>query len=383
MRRLWPALGLVLTAGILPGVALAAGPAPGPALGPPPGMMRPPGARAQHPPAADEMHSPELDALAKKPYRPSWAPLPLFRGDVVATPLLHELLASANADDRARAAFILGRIACPDSLPLLAEHLKDPVRAVRVHAGIALASMGDARGLPICRAVLTSDPAWVRYWAVCGLWQLNSAEARAALKAALPGQSVFIAETIRGALGTPFVAPPPVPSFPKGAQVLNKPSSKQIWEQAADVLTRESDWWWHRGNYEQAIRCHLSCTLLDPTYVEDYAVAAWLQWSLGRGDEAVATLHQATAAAPRDPDAWFALGEHHFIRKQYALAEAPLARAAELGGDDLALRTYAHCLEKLGKLQQSLAEWDALLARSPGDLVARHNRDRVQQRIKG
>ncbi len=41
-------------------------------------------------------------------------------------------------------------------------------------------------------------------------------------------------------------------------------------------------------------------------------------------------------------------------------------------------RQYAHCLEKLGKLDQSLEQWTAILEARPDDAAARRNYDRVK-----
>lgn len=387
----------------------------GPPVGGPMRMMPPPGGvmSAEH-------RDPELDALAGRPDRPSWAPLPMLLGQVTVVPPLHELLGSDEAAERARAAFLLGQIGCPSSRTLLARNLTDADRTVRVHCGLALALMDDQRGRPVCATVIRSDPAWLRYYAVLGLWRLQELDL---LRRVQDGQPELVARAIAGALQDPPAAAPvphlgetsvrwgedsPCESCPEeeasgarqwpelGASLFDTertqgsasarpaltPSPQQIWQEAADVFTRESDWWWHQGDYEQAIRCHEAAILLDPTYVEDYAVVAWLQWSLGRDREAVATLIRGTLAAPGDPEAHFALGQHYYNTNRFLHAVGPLRKAAELGGDPLSVRLYAHCLERLGRLHQSLAQWAKLLKSHPEDAAAQRNYDRVRQLIQ-
>lgn len=158
---------------------------------------------------------------------------------------------------------------------------------------------------------------------------------------------------------------------------------EQMWEQAADVLIAESDWWYHCGDYDQAIRCSEASILLDPDYVETYSVVAWLEWSMGRNVDAIGTLHRAIGAAPMDPDSWNALGFHYFNIGEYEKAEPPLAQAVALKGDHLAYRTYAHCLERLGKTEKSLAVWEELMEMRPDDGSVKLNYERVKAAVAG
>jgi len=324
----------------------------------------------------------KLDALAGKPYRPSWAPLPMFRGDTTRITLLHKLLESPDAESMARSAFLLGQIAFPDSAVLLAGRLSDPNRDVRVQSGIALACMGDARGVPACSAALGSGPSWIRYYAVYGLWCANTARARRALQKHAQGRDALVGPAIRQALKAPFAAPPPVPRQRPSAQHAPDMSPDQVWSEACDVFITESDWWWHAGNYDQSMRCLEAAVFLDPHYIEGYTSIAWLQWSMGRDPAAIGTLNRAISAAPSDPEAHFGLGFHYFNTKRYASAEKPLRRAVELGGDHLMRRTYAHCLEKLGKLREALDQWSAILEARPTDAAAQRNFARVKKLIE-
>ena len=376
MRVPTPVLLLLVTA-LAVSAAMAATPRPpdpmqGPGIGP-----------MQQPPPGE--HVDKYGDLAEKPYRPEWAPLPLLWADTAPVVYLHELIDSENADERARAAFLLGQIGCPDSLPLLAECLNDAERSVRVQAGIALACMGDARGKHTCAAVLSTHAEWIRYFAALGLSRLLGQDIdrpfiTRALKGAMSGQSAMMTQTIDGAVkGAPL--PPPVENLPDQAPTAPAPSPEQIWEGAADVFVAESDWWFHKGDYDQAIRCSEASIFLDPDYVETYTVVAWLEWSMGQNAQAVRTLNRAIAANPDDPESHAGLGAHYFNIKEYALAEEPLKKAVELGADHLIHRTYAHCLEALGKLRESLAEWERLLETRPSDGAIRLNRDQLKERL--
>ena len=328
-------------------------------------------------------HGADLEELAWRPYRPTWAPLPLLRGEVEMTPFLHELLRSKDAVVRARAALLLGQIASPDSVEPLRRSLYDHDRTARVHAGIALACIGEERGVPACSAALRSEAPWVRFYAAYGLWRVDTDRARAVLRGSLHGQGELVRTAIEGALNTPVVAPPPVTPLPRDAAVGPPPELQDLWEQAADVFVRESDWWWHKGDYEQVIRASHVSMFLDPRYVDTHTVVAWLQWSLGRNTEAIGTLHRAVRIAPDDPESHFGLGHHYFNLKRYTLAEEPLRRAVELGGDHLAQRAYAHCLERLGKVHAARDRWAALLEDRPDDGSVIRNYERLQRLLEG
>ncbi|MEN6344701.1 MAG: HEAT repeat domain-containing protein [Armatimonadia bacterium] len=336
------------------------------------------------PPAATDVnHGAELNHLANQPWRPEWAPIPVFRGETTALQALHSLLSSDDPAFRARAAFLLGQIGCPASVSHLTKALGDPVRTVRVQAGIALACLGDGTGIPTCAAVLKApDPQVVRYYAVYGLWCARSPLARAALQGAANGQPPLVASALKGALTGPERPPITPVAAPGAAPTGPEPPASQIWEQAADVFTLESDWWFHEGDYDQCIRCNEAAILLDPHLVEAYNVAAWLQWSRGRNEESMETLSKCVAANPEDPEAHYNLGYHLFNLKRYGQAEAPLRRSVELGGDNLCRRAYAHCLEREGKLAECLKVWEGLVADRPDDLSARTNRDRVKALVE-
>jgi len=316
----------------------------------------------------------KLDALASKPYRPSWAPLPVFRESAAFVPFLQNELSSSDAQTRARCAFLLGQIGYRQSAKSLAPLLNDPDRAVRVQAGIALACLGDSRGVPTCASALASDPPWIRYYAACGLWRVGSPRAKRALRENLGGQSKLVTGAIEGALNTRHAVAPEV-HVSKSAPTI---TADDVLQAVSDRYILESDWWWHEGDYEQGIRCMQALVFLDPSDVQSSGLIAWLQWSLGRKAESVATLKQCIAANPSNPDAHFELGRHYMTDKKYALAEEPLRKSVELGGDHLAHRQYAHCLENLGRLSESLAEWAKILETLPNDAAARYNYDRIK-----
>ncbi len=329
-------------------------------------------------PSAKQVASSEearLNALASKPYRPAWAPLPMFQDSTNAIPLLREILADGNAPSRARAAFLIGQIGWRGSAGLLAKALRDPDRTVRTQSGIALACMGDARGVPACAAALNSGPAWVRYYATYGLWRVGGPRARRILADSPGGQGPLVSQAIRGALTSRRVSPPAVRMAKNGS----KPTVDDILQQVSDAYVEESDWWFHEGNYEQCIRCLQALVFMDSGDVNSYALIGWMQWNLKRFHEAEQTLRDMVAANPQDPDAYFEQGEYYMRVNDFAHAEEPLRKSVELGGGQMNRRQYAHCLEKLGKIREAFDQWAILLQALPNDPAVRYNYDRVKK----
>lgn len=322
-----------------------------------------------------------LDVLGNRPYRPKWAPLPILRGDTAAVSVLHKLLAAEDPLIRARSAFLLGQIASPNSVDVLVRSLKDAKREVRIHSGIALACMGDARGIPVCAAMMEDAPPWIRYYAVYGLWVTNTTRARNILSRYKRDKDPVVGPAVIRALSTPFVAPPPVP---RGLTNTNRVSAlhADVFLDGCDIMIAEADWWWHKGNFHQSIRCLEAAVFLYPTYVDGYSSIAWLHWSLGREADAVRALKRAVETMPGDPEPYFELGLHYYRTSQYELAEEPFAKAIQLGPDFRTRRMYAHCLEKVGKLEDALRQWTTIVNEDPSDSIANRNLQRVKQLVQ-
>ncbi len=322
--------------------------------------------------------SPVLDELANRPGRPLWAPLDVLWGHSEVVPQLLEILGDAGADDRARAAFVLGQIGCPEAMDALYAARCDNDRTVRVHAGIALAYLGDKRGLSAACAALISAPPWVRFYAIIGLWRLSDPAAWAALNRSQPMQPPFLHKVIYAALQTRGG----LPTMPE-ATVLQPPlpplSSADIWESVGDACLAEADWWWHKGDYDQVIRCLQVVVFMQPEMVDTYGDAAWLQWSMGYNTEAIGTYHRGIQTNPNNPEAYFNLGFHYYNTRQYESAIKYLRQAADLGGRQVIRRTYAHALEKSGRIEASLQQWEKMLQETPDQPVVQNNYERVRR----
>jgi tetratricopeptide (TPR) repeat protein len=154
-----------------------------------------------------------------------------------------------------------------------------------------------------------------------------------------------------------------------------------------DYFIRMSDEAFHVGDYERAILCHRAIIALEPDAVDSYGVAAWLLWSLGKGDEATALIERGVAADPGDWEMMDEAGQHFDLRKITNRAAALYKRALELIPKDepnqMLRRRYAHAAEKSGDIATSATIWRGLAKESPDDPVIKNNLARVEQLLAG
>ncbi len=322
------------------------------------------------------VHSPRLDEMAQRVDRPPWAPLPIMWGHSEVVPMLVQLVRQGSVQDRIRAAFVLGQIGDRDAIKPLLNALDDPCRDVRIQTGIALACLGDERGQHAAWAALIGEPRWIRYYAVLGLSRLNTSRIRQNLKQIQPRQPKFIRTTITAALKQPAPVPAAAPKRP------NQPPAG-FWQVLVDAFRAETDWWWHRGDYDQCIRCMEVMLLMDPTQAEIYSNIAWLHWSLGDDTRAIGIYHRAISALPDDPWVYHYLGQHYFMTKRYKLAIPYLRKAVELQPDIVTRHLLAHCLERTGQLGACFEQWREMYEKAPDDPAVKFNYERVKKLYEG
>jgi tetratricopeptide (TPR) repeat protein len=315
---------------------------------------------------------------AAAPGRPDWAPLEMLWGRREWREPLVQRLQQDDPVERGRAALALGLIGAQRAREPLAAALRDQDAAVRREAALALCYLGDQRGEAGAVRVLGEGEVWQRYLALVGLWRLYSPDTRAVLDALQPEQGSFLRALLPQALrSAPWRPLPPYPS--RAEETPAAAPGDGLWEQIADELVLTSDYWWHRGDYDQCCVLLEASLFFSPHRMETYDDVAWLQWSLGRGRRAVQVLEQGIAANPDSWQAHFNLGFHYFNTKRYAQALPYLKYAAEHTETWwVPLHTYAHDLEALGKREEARQVWEEAVRRFPQDVTARRNLDRVK-----
>ena len=328
--------------------------------------------------ATEHADPPRLEQAAKTPGLAPWEPLPLLAGQRAWLPLVRPALEDANPVIRRRALFTLGCLQLSEGRSLAGQALADADRLVRVQAAVALVSLGDSRGLDGSTIALREGPSWLRLYALQGLWRLNSRAARARLKGSADYLTPFLGQCLQQAL-----AQQPRPSRRQStpAETLPPPASRyDLWLEVCDTFILESDHWWHKGDYEQSIRCQQTAVFFDPANVEAFTNVAWLQWSLGRHGEATSTYRQALAANPQSWQAADALGQYYLGHHQTEAGVQYLQAAARLGSPAVPRRMLGHALEKLGRYEEARAVWSGILELDPNDPIALRQLARLKGR---
>ncbi len=363
---------LALACGLWPCWAAAPGPKPQPRPGP---LFRPPRFGPPTMPPMAPRKPTEIDRLAA--LRPAgWLPIPIIRANPQPwADLARRLLTAGDELSLIRGAFLAGETRLRSLAPAVQALLHHPSRRVRLHASIALCRMGVPAEPGACAALL-GTPYWVRYYAAVALWQLGTPRAKRLLQRALHWQDdSFIIECISRALAE-WQRPRLVP-LPKLGQ--QKPVSLA---DASAIFIRESDWFWHKGRYQQCVRANSAAVLLDPENPDPYSNSAWLLWSMGLHTRAIGEYHRGLAA-DTSGEAAFYLAFYYQLQGDLIAAERYFKIAADLAPRNTnILRSWAHCLRRLGRLRQAMEVWQRVLEVNPTDAVAIREIKRLRQAIE-
>jgi tetratricopeptide (TPR) repeat protein len=319
-------------------------------------------------------HASFLDQAGETPGLAPWEPLPLLTHQRQWLPLIRKAVSGPDAVTRRRGLFVLGCLWLPDSRPLARPALRDKDRLVRMQAAVTLCLSHDPKGLPGATAALREGPPWLRLYALEGLWRLNTAAAQDALHTTRGGLDPLLQSTLDQALKT---APRPLRLAPN-RQLPAPRSLYDLWLTVADSFILESDYWWHKGDYDQSIRCQQTALFFDPTSVDAFTNVAWLQWSMGRHEEAIATYRQAIAANPQSWEAADALGQYYLRHGEKELGVRYLHQAATLGSPPIPRRVLGHALQAQGRTQEALQVWKDILQMDPNDPIAKRQIERLQ-----
>jgi tetratricopeptide (TPR) repeat protein len=167
-------------------------------------------------------------------------------------------------------------------------------------------------------------------------------------------------------------------------------------DKGTDFLWEQSDKAFHDGDYERAVACHKAIVAIDPHDVQSFGVAAWLMWSMGKKDEALAHIARGLKENPDDWDMWDEAGQHYELQAGMRdpnpdlmrKAKDAFARAVELLPKDfdkndaqMLRRRLAHAAEKSGDLDLALATWKKLVEDYPTEVVNKNNLARVEKAL--
>src|SRR5215216_253999 len=79
----------------------------------------------------------------------------------------------------------------------------------------------------------------------------------------------------------------------------------------SDYFLARSDEAFHLGDYERAVQLHRARVAIDPEAIDSWGAAAWLLWSMGRGDEAAEFIERGLKVNPDNWEMWNEAGQHY------------------------------------------------------------------------
>jgi len=195
----------------------------------------------------------------------------------------------------------------------------------------------------------------------------------------------FVALLLPLALATSTLAQPAAPEYSGHDHAPAKIPATD--ESAVDYMWRKADEAFHEGDYERAIGLNKGIVALAPDEVESYGNAAWLLWSLGRGEEAIALIERGVRANPQNWEMWREAAQHYGLQKKEDKARDAYQKAVQFappGADTQMLRrALAHAAEASGDLGLALSTWRQLVKEFPDEAVNRNNLARVEKLAGG
>lgn len=134
-----------------------------------------------------------------------------------------------------------------------------------------------------------------------------------------------------------------------------------------DQLWRQTDTYWHGGDYPRIVALDRIITHADPQFLEAYATGGWLMDSLGRTKDAEAFYTLGTRNNPRSSYAYWNLGMFYFgSTHDYPAAIQALKQDTQQA--DAALNDWkmlAHSYEKAKQWDEAVRTWHAIKTRWP------------------
>ncbi|MFB3879972.1 MAG: tetratricopeptide repeat protein [Armatimonadota bacterium] len=149
-----------------------------------------------------------------------------------------------------------------------------------------------------------------------------------------------------------------------------------------DMLWTKTEDYWHVGRWDEAIRLCRQIVQVDPHFVEAYTGAAYLLYSTDKDREAVELFRAGIAANPRNYDLPHEFGMYYMYRHKWDLAVEQFRKATELGAPRTMQHMLPNALERGGRLEEALAQWQRILKEYPDDAIAKRKIEQLKARAR-
>ncbi|MCC6848435.1 MAG: tetratricopeptide repeat protein [Deltaproteobacteria bacterium] len=269
------------------------------------------------------------------------------------------------------AALRAGRDGAPGAAARLAALVGDrgAPEIARATAAAMLERQASPATLPALRAALADASALVRVGALDAVRALPP-EARAALASPLAGDTVKAVrvEAGRALASVPFEALPPAAAAASRRAVDEWAASEHAVAERPESHLNLGIVAAERGDAAAAEAEYRAALRIDPLFVPAYVNLADLHRTTGRAGDAAAALDEGLAAVPDDPTLLHALGLQRVREGRSDDALALLGRAATARPDDARFAyVYGVALHSAGRSAEATAVLTAALARAPYD----------------
>lgn len=156
-----------------------------------------------------------------------------------------------------------------------------------------------------------------------------------------------------------------------------------ITTRAVDKMWVQTDTYWHDGDYNRIVGLIRVIVEAEPTFSDAYANGAYLLWSMGDTAAADRLLQKGIKNTPKDWSLPFEFGRHLMTTKRYAAALPYLKKATTYKNAQVhPYRELAHCYDRLGRLEESLATWRTVVKKFPSFSAGPPNLARVQAKVR-
>jgi predicted Zn-dependent protease len=148
-------------------------------------------------------------------------------------------------------------------------------------------------------------------------------------------------------------------------------------------LKRQTDVWFHEGDYPRTIQLLKLHYRLAPRDYDTATNLGFLLESTERDAEALETYVSMRVLNPQQPDAGWPEANFYYAKKAYEKVPPVLERAIRAGDQEPnTFRTLAHAYEKMNMMSDAKRIWELYLAKQPSDLAAKANLTRVLKKLK-
>ncbi|MDQ2730809.1 MAG: tetratricopeptide repeat protein, partial [Armatimonadota bacterium] len=144
----------------------------------------------------------------------------------------------------------------------------------------------------------------------------------------------------------------------------------RILDNTSGLLWTFTDHYFHGGDYPQAVRIDHLLIKMDPHFEDAYSVGAWLEWSDGLTDAAVADLKLGVKNNPDRYDLYAEMGDCYWYWLKKPEAAIPYYIHATSFYQEAPWTTFsalAHAAEKVGDYSRAAVAWRTARLKADGD----------------